>query len=432
MPTIDVHLPRLHAAQPRMLDEARRYNVAVCGRRVGKSTMGEDILANAALDGFPVAYYEPTFPYLMEAWRSLTRILRPVITKVQQTPERRIELVTGGSITMWSLQDPNSSRGRKYKAVVIDEAAQVRKLQEAWEGTIQPTLLDMKGSAWFLSTPRGLNYLHTLYRRGETGADPEWRAWRMPTTANPYIDAAEVAKIQGSAAELWFRQEYMAEFVDMEGSVFRRIQDAATATPLDGPEAGHTYVFGVDWGKLNDWTVITVLDVTAKCVVAIERFNQIDYTLQLGRLRAMYAHWGPQTVIAEANSMGEPLIDTLRQDGLPVSPFHTSNASKAVIIDALAMAFDEGAIGIPNDTALVGELLAYEAQRLPSGLLRYGAPDGMHDDCVMSLALAWSGIGQGEDIAAAYHVVRCTCGRDYFNEPVGRACPSCGRRQEAA
>jgi len=37
----------------------------------------------------------------------------------------------------------------------------------------------------------------------------------------------------------------------------------------------------------------------------------------------------------------------------------------------------------------LGELEAYEMQRLPSGMFRYSAPEGMHDDCVMALALAW-------------------------------------------
>ena len=29
--------------------------------------------------------------------------------------------------------------------------------------------------------------------------------------------------------------------------------------------------------------------------------------------------------------------------------------------------------------------------RLPSGMVRYSAPDSMHDDCVMSFAMAWHG-----------------------------------------
>jgi hypothetical protein len=41
---------------------------------------------------------------------------------------------------------------------------------------------------------------------------------------------------------------------------------------------------------------------------------------------------------------------------------------------------------------LVSELVAYQAERLPSGLLRYGAPGGQHDDTVMALAMAWSAV----------------------------------------
>jgi len=40
---------------------------------------------------------------------------------------------------------------------------------------------------------------------------------------------------------------------------------------------------------------------------------------------------------------------------------------------------------------MIGELQAYEQTQLPSGIWRYSAPDGMHDDMVMSLALAWHG-----------------------------------------
>jgi len=49
-------------------------------------------------------------------------------------------------------------------------------------------------------------------------------------------------------------------------------------------------------------------------------------------------------------------------------------------------------LAILDDPVLVGELQAYDMQRLPSGMVRYGAPEGMHDDTVMSLALAWSAV----------------------------------------
>lgn len=90
--------------------------------------------------------------------------------------------------------------------------------------------------------------------------------------------------------------------------------------------------------------------------------------------------------------MGGPVCEQLLRDGLRVKPFQTTNASKSEAIEALALAFERSEIRIPNDPALIGELQAFEAKPLPSGLMRYQAPEGGHDDCVMSLAIAWQGV----------------------------------------
>jgi len=74
---------------------------------------------------------------------------------------------------------------------------------------------------------------------------------------------------------------------------------------------------------------------------------------------------------------------------ISVVGYQFTNATKAVAVEALALAFERGEITIPNDPVLVNELLAFEGNRLPSGLVRYEAPPGVHDDCVMALALAW-------------------------------------------
>ena len=89
--------------------------------------------------------------------------------------------------------------------------------------------------------------------------------------------------------------------------------------------------------------------------------------------------------------MGQPLIDQLVSDGLPVQAFTTTNATKDVAIRGLQTAFESGAIRIIPDPVLIGELQAYEQERLPSGNWKYSAPEGLHDDTVMSLALAWHG-----------------------------------------
>jgi Terminase RNaseH-like domain len=135
-----------------------------------------------------------------------------------------------------------------------------------------------------------------------------------------------------------------------------------------------------------------VLDLTTRSVVAIDRSRRVDYTLQCERLKALAEQWQPIQIIAEQNSIGQPIIEQLSRDGLPIQPFTTTNASKAQAIEALALAFERGDIRVLNDAVLVGELVAYQAERLPSGLLRYGAPSGQHDDTVMALAVAWSAV----------------------------------------
>jgi len=222
--------------------------------------------------------------------------------------------------------------------------------------------------------------------------EADWAAFRFPTVNNPFIPASEVEAARDGLPERIFQQEYLAEFLEDAGGIFRGIMDAATAEPQRKALAEHEYVMGVDWGKHNDYTVFTVIDATTNELVYMDRFSQIDYQTQLGRLEGVYVRFAPGQIVAERNAMGEPLIEQLQRQGYPVQAWQTTNASKAEAIDALALAFERQDIRIIPDPALIGELQAFEAQRLPSGMLRYAAPEGLHDDTVMSLALAWQGI----------------------------------------
>jgi hypothetical protein len=127
-------------------------------------------------------------------------------------------------------------------------------------------------------------------------------------------------------------------------------------------------------------------------MVYMDRFNRVDYPVLESRLAALYKRWGLVSMTVEANSIGRPVIDHLHEKGLSVSSFTTTNATKQTIIQELQSAFEHEDIGIIDDQILIGELLSFEGTRTPSGSYRYEAPAGMHDDCVMSLAIGWYGI----------------------------------------
>ena len=386
MPTISIQLSRPHAGQQRIFAEKQRFNVVACGRRFGKSVSSFDLLIRPALAGLPVAYMAPTYKMLSEVWREAKRLLKPVTAHVN-SQEKRIELITGGLVEFWSLTDADNIRGRKYARVVIDEAAMVRDLVNVWNMVIRPTLTDYRGDVYFLSTPKGRNGFWDLFQRGLDVTKPDWACFQMPTTTNPHIDPAEVESARLEVPELVYLQEYLAQFIEDSAGLFRKVMAASIAELQQLPIDGHTYVFGVDWGRSGDYTVISVVDATMGEQVHLDRFNQVDYALQCGRLDALYQLFRPTVIVAESNNMGGPLVEDLRKT-LPVQPFHTSNASKKEIIDDLALSLEQGTFRILNDAIQIGELLSFEQTKLPSGLWRYAAAGSGHDDTVIALALA--------------------------------------------
>jgi len=343
-----------------------------------------------ALRGGRAWWVAPSYPVASVGWRGIKHLALQMPDAEIRHVDRLITMPSGGTVQVRSADNPDSLRGEGLDFVVLDECAFIK--EAAWNEALRPSLSDRQGKALFISTPKGRNWFWRLWTLGNSGDDEHWKSWRFPTSDNPFIPGSEIDAAQGGLPERIFQQEYLAEFIDDAGGVFRGVTEAATADWQDQGIEDHEYIFGVDWGKHADYTAIAVLDATTNELVHLDRFSQIDYHTQLGRLEGLYIRFNPISIIAERNSMGEPLIEQLIRQNYPVQPFTTTNASKAEAVDALALAFERREIKILSDPTLVNELQAYEAQRLPSGMLRYTAPEGMHDDTVIALCLAWHGV----------------------------------------
>jgi hypothetical protein len=119
-----------------------------------------------------------------------------------------------------------------------------------------------------------------------------------------------------------------------------------------------------------------------------------DFSSQRVRLQVLSRRYNNAVCLVETNSIGQPQLEALQAMNIPVQGFQTTNASKQEIISALQLAFEQESITILDHVVQTSELMAYASDRLPSGLLRFSAPDGMHDDTVMALAMAWSAVGR--------------------------------------
>ena len=387
MATLTLELPKLHKGQRAIFDDPHRFKAVSAGRRFGKTKLGALMCFAVAAQRGRAWWVAPTFGIAQIGWRMMRQLAAQVPGVTIRESERMITLPTGGTVQIKSADNPDSLRGEGLDFVVLDECAFLKP--ETWTEVLRPALADKQGGALFISTPKGRNWFWNIHQRANY--DAAWKSFHFTSYDNPFVAKAELDATKEQLPERVYRQEILAEFLEDGGGVFRGVRAAATAEAQESRMHGRTYVFGVDWARDADFSVITVLDTTTMSMAAMDRFNHIDYHVQAQRLQAMAERFKPAAIVAESNSIGTPIIEQLRRQGLPVVPFTTTNASKQIAIDALALAFERGTLRILPDDVLINELEAYSMERLPSGMLRYSAPDGGHDDCVMSLALCYSG-----------------------------------------
>ena len=375
--------------QRKMRAEARRFNVACMGRRFGKTWLGLDWLIDGPLvEGKPAAWFAPTYKLLEDVWREARRLLGPLVVR-QDVQQKRLELRTGGCLDFWTLDDVDSGRGRKYARIVVDEAAMARHLEEAWQQAIRPTLTDYKGEAWFFSTPKGMNnYFAQLFK--EADAETGWGRWQMPTTANPYIDPEEIEAARLEHPELVFRQEYLAEFVDFEGTAVRREDLRTAAAP-----PGLPVVLGVDLAlstkETADYTAIVALSRDNEgrvYVVGADRFRAPFFQV-LQEIQRAAAKWNPRAILIEDVQYQAAVVqELLRTTRLPVRGVRPDR-DKLTRFAPLQARYEQGQIfhapGLPS--VFEEELLSF--------------PIGAHDDLVDAMSYAFSGLRSATSSGAA-------------------------------
>lgn len=347
-----------------------------CGRRWGKSKLSVNLLCEPALNGLPVGYFTPTYKLLKETYNDCIKALGPVIQR--KSDQEFIELVTGGVMDFWSLDNPYAGRSRKYQRVIVDEAAFVKSLWEAWTESIRPTLTDLKGDAFFFSTPKGKNDFYKLFMRGKQD-EPNWSSWQMSTYTNPFIDPNEIDDAKTDLPALAFSQEYMAEFNENVANPFGLpfIQQCTFPLSVHPPVC-----FGIDLAKSHDFTVIIGLDKNGS-VCHFQRFQK-DWRQTLETIRDLPVH---VPVKIDSTGVGDPIVEDFQRLRGNILGFKFNQTSKQQIMEGLAAAIQQRKITFPEGM-IKDELENFEFEYTRTGV-RYTAPSGLHDDCVCALALAW-------------------------------------------
>ena len=287
------------------------------------------------------------------------------------------------------MDNPDSIRGEAFHLAILDEAAMIA--EAAWTDAIQPTLADFSGKAILISTPKGRNWFHQEFLRGLDPNSETHKSWHAPSSANPSPQIQRAAMLaKDLVSDQTYRQEWLAEFIEHEGTVFRNIE-ACLRAPAGAnlrDHAGHRIVGGLDWGQIQDATALSLLCADCRVEVALDRFFRLPWQQQRDRVKASADMWHAELLV-EMNSIGSPNLEALLNAGLDVQGFMTTAATKPQMIQSLALAFEKAEAQWLPDAVARGELEAYEATlSTHTGRPQYSAPEGMHDDTVIARALA--------------------------------------------
>ena len=385
-----VKLPTPHAKQKEFIYSPAKRKIIVAGRRGGKTTGAAMLAADKALEGRRVLEAAPTSDQTSAFWDNVKAYFAdPIARKAmyKNDSDRLLELPNGGRIRCKTAHDADSLRGDYADLLILDEYSFMKP--SAWEEVGQPMLLDNDGDAVFIFTPNRKNHAFILYQQAVANDTGRYGHWHFTSYDNPHLNQAALDVIKEDMTEDAYRQEIMAEFLDNEGVVFRNIAACMNAEETKPEEhKGHYILAGVDWGKQNDFTAISIGCDTCKCELARDRYNKIDWHYQYGRLEQIINKWHVSLASIETNSIGDPGFEALQRAGLPVAGFDTLPSTKAPLIENMALAFERTEWQFQSDPVWTGELEAYERKVLPlTGRSQYSAPEGLHDDTVIARAL---------------------------------------------
>lgn len=373
MPELILKLPRPHKTQQEVLNSKVRFKTLRCGRRWGKSIIGQDASIRDLLKNKRVAYITPTFGLAEYFFK---QELMPMLPPIFKTNSSALNIkLNDGIIQFFSSEALKNMRGQKFHKVIWDEAAYAYNLQEDWENVVRPTLTDYKGDALFVSTPRGFDYYHSLCEKDH----PDWQNFHFSTYDNPHIDVQEIEDARLMLPHAVFEQEYMANPMQNADNPFGSDNIKACIIPEMSKKPAK--FFGIDLAKSSDYTVILGLDEDGN-LAHFERFQK-----SWGETKEIISKLPKRTMgYIDATGVGDPIAEEVCQILPKLEPFKFTSPSKQELIRGLISSIAQKLLGF-TDGVITKELDTFEYVITPTHV-KYEARKGFHDDTTIALALA--------------------------------------------
>lgn len=381
--------PWLYPMQKRAIFDApdlngnpSRYAFIEASTKAGKTSACIAWLFEQAIqgqDGDNFWWVAPVYAQAKIAFRRMKRGLPPEMFAANNQ-EMTIRLPTGALIWFKSADNPDNLYGDDVHAIVIDEASRVK--EDAWHAC-RSVLTATRGPLRAIGNVKGRkNWFFQLARKAEAGEPgmsfSKLTAW--DAVAGGVLAKGEIEDAQRLLPETVFRELYLAEASDDEGNPFGLKHIEACTIPAIAPTV--PAAIGADLAKHQDWTVAVGLDAKGQ-VCGFERWQKRSWGDTTDMLTKII---GFTPALIDSTGVGDPIVEQLAQRCRRASGYTFTAQSKQKLMEGLALAIQSRKVFFPKGP-ITAELENFEYEYTRTGV-RYSAPEGFHDDCVMALGLA--------------------------------------------
>jgi len=229
----------------------------------------------------------PTYPMLrLGAMETILALVAQMGVAVSwNKSDMELKLLGDRRIIFRSADNPDRLRGANVGFLWLDEAALMD--EEIWPIAIA-TLRHRPGRAIATTTPRGKNWLYTLW----TDGGEDYSITESATTENTFLPSHFVATLRQSMTSEMYAQEVQGHFIDPLGSLFQRHWFSVVPT---APQ-------GLAWSRYWDLAASTKqsADYSASVRVALH-----DGVLYIADGIKMKAEWPDVRKVIVATALAE-------------------------------------------------------------------------------------------------------------------------------
>jgi phage FluMu gp28-like protein len=386
--------------QVKLLEDESKRIVACMGRQTGKTTC----IAMKAIyfaDINPNVTVLITAPSLRQSMIMFDRITAFVYSstrlrnKVVRITRTLVYFDNGSSIIALPYSE-NRLRGYTANMVICDEASWIP--EEIIKQVLFPMLTTTQGYAIFLSTPWDKN--HFFYR---AFMNPHYSVHKVKSEQCPLVTKEFLEEMKQNMTRDAYLMEYEAEFVEALNSYFqqdliRKCVELAQkmgvelCVSLEASFPAGDYYAGVDFGKLQDYSVITVLRHEGEILKLVYVYQfplETPYIQVIGHLVRANQKFAFRSVLVDQTGVGEPVLEEIRNQGLRnVEGVKFTVQTKEELLTSLKIAMEQNRLAIPYHRQLCQQINEQQHEYSKSGHLQFSHPENSHDDMLWALALA--------------------------------------------